>query len=223
MSEAMSEDEGRHCRWRRRPESRPDEIIQAALHLFTERGFAATKMEEIAARAGVTKGTVYLYFPSKEDLFRAAVEETLLPSLWLGERMVEEDEGKSQAEMLRALLANWWDVISTPPLSGLPKLVMAEAANFPGVAKFFVEKLNQRGRRIFERVIQRGVERGEFREVDPRIAARLLLAPVVWAMVHMHSLEPFDTPLDLEDHLEVHIDLFLRGILKDSGKDVMDA
>ncbi|MBX6365040.1 MAG: TetR/AcrR family transcriptional regulator [Gemmatimonadetes bacterium] len=204
-------------RWRRRRDARPGEIIQAALALFVERGFAATRVEEIAARAGVTKGTVYLYFDSKEDLFRAAVEESLVPLIETGERMVEE-AGPSQAELFRVLVAGWWDLMREPPLSGLPKLMMAEAANFPEVTRFYAEQVAKRSRRMFERVLERGMERGEFRAMNVSNAVRLALAPLNWALTYGHSLACYDPSFDLESFVEDHIDVFLRGIARDPEK-----
>ena len=200
-------------RWRRRREARPGEILTAALEQFVEHGFAATKMEDIARRAGVTKGTVYLYYPSKEELFRAAVEETIVPSLSLGEQLLEE-KSASASQLFRALIATWWDFMSAPPLSGIPKLIVAEAANFPAIATFFAEKVQQRGRRMFERVLERGVAAGEFRaDLDVHTAARVALAPVVWSLVHRHSLHKCEHGgVDLDAFLELHVDVFLRGI-----------
>jgi AcrR family transcriptional regulator len=101
-------------RWRRRSEARPGEIVEAALDLFVEKGFAATKMDEIAKRAGVTKGTVYLYFPSKEDLFRAVVEEMMGPNIEAGERLVAEHEGTA-TDLLRKLILAWWELVGNSP------------------------------------------------------------------------------------------------------------
>jgi len=188
-----------------------------------EHGYAATKMEEIAARAGVTKGTVYLYYRSKEELFRSAVEESIVPSLSLGEQLLEE-EATSAVALFRTLIATWWDFMSAPPVSGIPKLIVAEAVNFPAVATFFSEQVQQRGRRLFERVLERGVATGEFRRgLDTRAAARVALAPVVWALIHLHSLHACDaTEVDLDTFLEEHVDIFLRGIAAGSER-VLDA
>ncbi len=208
-------------KWRRRREARPGEILRAALEQFVEHGYAATRMEEIAARAGVTKGTVYLYYRSKEELFRAAVEESIVPSLSLGEQLLAE-EATSAAALFRTLIATWWDFMSAPPLSGIPKLIAAEAVNFPSVATYFSEQVQQRGRRLFERVLERGKATGEFRrDLDVRAAARVALAPVVWALIHLHSLHGCDTTeVDLDTFLEEHVDIFLRGIVAEPERRV---
>src|SRR4051812_32188046 len=134
-------------RWERRSEARPAEIVSAALDLFVEKGFAATKMEQIGVRAGVTKGTVYLYFRSKEDLFRAVLEESIVPTVEAGEQMIEAHRG-SATELFRTLMLTWWSVIGRHPTSGIPKLIMSEAANFPALAEIFFEKVIQRGRKL---------------------------------------------------------------------------
>jgi AcrR family transcriptional regulator len=129
------EEAGAEPRWRRRSDARPAEIAEAALELFVEHGFAATRMEAIAKRAGVTKGTVYLYFPSKEDLFRAVVKENILPNLEQGERLVAEHTG-SAAELLALLVRRSWELMQTSRTQCMPKLMLAEGKNFPELAKF---------------------------------------------------------------------------------------
>jgi AcrR family transcriptional regulator len=207
------------CRWRRRRDARPGEILLAALELFSEHGFAATRVEEIAVRAGVTKGTVYLYYRSKEELFRSVVEESIVPTLSLGDQLLATEPASATA-ILRALIAAWWDAMSCPTLSKIPKLMAAEAANFPGAASYFARQVLQRGRSLFARVLELGIEQGEFRaDLDVDNVARLALAPVVWALVHRHSLQPFDdNPTDLDSFLEAHVDVFLRGIAAQTGR-----
>jgi AcrR family transcriptional regulator len=198
-------------RWRRRSEARPAEIAEAALGLFTERGFAATRVGDIAARAGVTKGTVYLYFPSKEDLFREAVRARVTPLLSSGEALVAEYEGPSD-ELLRRLFRVWWSLLSRADHMQVPKLMMSEAAHFPNIARFYVEEVVQRARRLFAGAVQRGIDRGEFRAVDAPTVARLATAPLLHALVYQQSLQPFDEPLNNDTLLSSHIDLFLHGL-----------
>ena len=161
----------------------------------------------------MTKGTVYLYYTSKEVLFQAVVEDAVVPTISLGEQLLEVD-GARGPDLFRALIGAWWDFMSAPPVSGIPKLLAAEAANFPAAAAYFVEHVFRRGRVVFRRVLELGIEHGEFRpDLDLENTARLALAPVVWALVHRHSLRVFDEqPLDLERFLAAHVDVFLRGI-----------
>src|SRR5438105_5214638 len=171
-------------RWKRRSEARPAEIVAAALALFVERGFATTRMEEIAARAGVTKGTVYLYFKSKEELFRAALEQSLVPTVELGEQLLESHTGSAH-DLVRLLLTTWWSVIGREPTSGIPKLMVSEAGNFPALARDFVEKVHKRGRRLCAAALRKGVESGEFRaDLNIDAAVRVGFAPVTAFVIH---------------------------------------
>src|SRR5574343_1755930 len=91
----------------RRKQARPGELLEAALDLFVEKGFAATRAEEVAVRAGVSKGTLFLYFPSKEELFKAVVREHIVRHQTQGAEKIARFEGRS-AELLRYLMPEWW-------------------------------------------------------------------------------------------------------------------
>jgi len=209
------EDESEEPRWRRRSDARPGEILQAALDVFAEKGFAAAKMEEIGRRAGVTKGTVYLYFPSKDDLFRAMVHETVVPAVEMGERLVAGHQG-SGADLVRELIDAWWKRHADTRLACLAKLLTAESANFPVLAQFYMDKVVLRGRALFETAIRRGIERGEFRPVPVTDAARLAIAPLVHAAAYSRSLLPFDSrPLEMGAYAKLHTEIFLRGIARE--------
>src|SRR5256885_2955318 len=138
----------------RRKEARPAEIVEAALALFAERGFAATKLEDVAAKAGIGKGTVYLYFPTKEELFRAVVRQGLLPNLEAAEAMVAAHRG-SASDMLREIARLVLRLIETD-LTAIPKLVITESGNFPAIAEFYAEEVVKRGIRLIGGVIARG-------------------------------------------------------------------
>lgn len=210
-------------RWRRRADARPGEILEAALDLFVEKGFSATRMEEIAQRAGVTKGTLYLYFPSKEALFRSVVTETLVPVLEEGERLVGEFQGPT-SELLELAVRRWWDVLNASRLSCLPKLVTSESANFPEVARFYMGTVIHRGRHLMEAVLQRGIDRGEFRPVDVPHAVRAILSGMMSAAIYKHSLLVYDSePFDFDIYFRTHIDVILHGITRAHPKDASDA
>jgi len=178
-------------RWRRRSEARPGEIVQAALDLFVEKGFSSTKMDEIAKHAGVTKGTVYLYFPSKEDLFRAVVEEMMGAQMESAERLVAEHTGSTR-ELVGELIRAWWRVGGSSRLACMGKLITSEASNFPALAQYYMDHVVVRARRIFEAALRRGAERGELRDVPLTDAARLAIAPMVHASIYQRSLLAFD-------------------------------
>ncbi|HZZ36431.1 MAG TPA: helix-turn-helix domain-containing protein, partial [Caulobacteraceae bacterium] len=117
-------------RWRRRKDERPSEIVAAALAVFAEKGFAAARLDDIAARAGVSKGALYLYFETKEELFRAVVSDTVAPNIDTLAGLVEAYEGDF-ASLARAAFATLTNVADQTPLGGVVKMVIGESRNFP--------------------------------------------------------------------------------------------
>ncbi|HYK81737.1 MAG TPA: TetR/AcrR family transcriptional regulator [Gemmatimonadales bacterium] len=201
-------------RWQRRKQARPGEIVAAALEVFAERGFAATKLEEVARRAGVTKGTLYLYFDSKEALFKAVVRETIVPTIAQGEALAQSFTGSAR-ELFARMVRDFWQRIGGTPLAGIPKLMMAEAANFPDLARFYYDEVVRRGHRLLGMVVERGISSGEFRPVDVAAAVRLAIAPLLWAANWQHSFALCTREgFDVATYLDSHIDIFLRGIAK---------
>jgi AcrR family transcriptional regulator len=199
-------------RWLRRKDERPGELVAAALALFVERGYAATRLEDVAARAGVSKGTLYLYFASKEELFKAVVRQGLVSTIAMGEDLVAEFRGSS-IELIELLLRGWWDLLVQSPYSGIPKLVIAEAGNFPELARFYFDEVIRRGSRLVVQVLERGVASGELEPTDVRYLPRIAVAPIVMAAVWKHSfgaLEP--APLSDAAFLDTHLAVFLRGL-----------
>lgn len=198
-------------RWERRKDARPQELLSAALDLFVERGYAATRLDEVAARAGVSKGTLYLYFENKEELFKAVVRENMVPPLADAEEMIERFEGHS-SELLRLCIHNWWDRIGSTRLSGISKLMMAESGNFPDVARFYHEEVVSRGEALIRRIVERGIAFDEFRAVDPTTATRVIVAPVLMLMMWRHSLTACHLePIEPKAFLDCLIDLLTRG------------
>jgi len=213
MSAHQPEDSSGHPpRWQRRKDARPNEILAAALAEFVEHGYAATKLESVGRRAGITKGTLYLYFESKEALFKAVVRETIVPLLTAAERMVDDHAGTPE-ELLRRLVLQWWHSLDGAELAGIPKLVMSEAANFPELAQFWFDEVVQRGRQIFAGVLRRGIDGGAFRDVDVDLAVRAILAPVLMAAIWKHSFEACERQrFAVEPYLETSIGIYLRGV-----------
>ena len=201
-------------RWRRRKEARPDEILAAALESFAARGFAATRLEDVATRAGISKGTLYLYFKGKEDLFEAVVRATLLPNLARIEALAASFDGPS-AVLLERLLLTVAGVVNSQ-VGAIPKLVIAEAGNFPDLARFYLDEVVRRGLRLIGAILRRGIERGEFRAVDVDHAVFCVIAPMLIAALWKNSLEPHDrAPLDTEALVRAHLNLLLRGLKAD--------
>jgi AcrR family transcriptional regulator len=199
-------------RWRRRKGARPAELLAAALECFKERGFAATRLEDVAARAGVTKGTIYLYYPSKEELFKAVVRGELIPNIERLESELKGEEGPTAA-LLERLFTVWAEEIVPSPISVIPKLVMTEAGNFPELARFYLDTVVRRGLRLIGSILRRGIERGEFRPVDVEHATYSVIGPLLFTALWQHSLGPHaDRPLDVPRVCRTHLDLILHGL-----------
>lgn len=199
-------------RWRRRKDARPDEILTAALDVFAARGFAATKLEDVARRAGVTKGTIYLYFKNKEALFKAIVRETIVPVIAKGEALAQSFTGSAR-DLFEQLIRQYWRLIGETALAGIPKLMMAEANNFPELARFYYEEVVSRGHRLMAGVLQRGIKAGEFRPVNVPVATKLAMAPLIHAVVGLKAFAHcIPEGFDVAKYLDTHIDLYLHGI-----------
>jgi AcrR family transcriptional regulator len=174
-------------RWERRKAARPSELVAAALQLFVERGFAATRLEDVAARAGVSKGTLYLYFDNKEELFKAVIREGMLPALAEGEKLLSGFAG-STADLLHEFFAAWWDLVGSKPIGGLPKLIICEAGNFPEPARFYYDEVILRAHRLLRAIVERGQRSGEFIEGDAEILQQIVFAPFLMFTVLRNSL-----------------------------------
>lgn len=200
-------------RWERRKDARPQELLAAALDHFVERGFAATRLDDVARAAGVSKGTLYLYFCSKEELFKAVVRESVIPMIGEAEGMIGQFTGTS-AELLRLLMTTWWDRIGNTKLSGLTKLMIAEAGNFPELARFYQEEVIDRGDKLITAMLERGMARGEVRPLDLEIAPRILIAPMIMMMIWKHSQGICQIEPDkLDAYLEQYIEMATHGLL----------
>ncbi len=198
----------------RRKEARPQELLDAALALFVEKGFAATRMDEVAQRAGVAKGTLYLYYPSKEELFKAVVRHNLGALIAEGLEAVGQFEGSS-SELLALLMNTWWDRVGGTPAAGIHKIVVAEVRNFPELAQFYADEVIVPADRLFTSAVQRGIDRGEFRPLPLREAALALMAPMIFLALHRHSIGacPVAGPeADPRRVLQTHLELVLRGL-----------
>lgn len=202
------------ARWTRRKDARPAELLAAALELFVARGYAATRLDDVAKQAGVSKGTLYLYFSSKEELFKAVIREGLVPRLVEGERMLETHTGTAEA-LLRELIKTWWRAVGETSLGGIPKLMVAEAGNFPELAKFYYDEVISRGRKLVSGVLTLGIQRGEFRQVDTDLLVRLFMAPPMLMAIYRYSFDACDqSQVEPERYLDLHVDMFMNGLLK---------
>ena len=170
----------------RRKEARPGELLDAALDLFVEKGFAATRVEEVAALAGVSKGTLFLYFESKEELLKAVVRQNISGRFSEWNAGFEAFEGSSTA-MLTHCMTVWWERVGATKASGITKLMMSEAKNFPDIAAFYQREVIEPGHVLIRRILQRGIDRGEFKPMDLDYAVFTVIAPMVYLMLAKHS------------------------------------
>lgn len=206
---------------RRRKEARPAELIDAAIEVFAEKGFSGARLEDVARRAGVSKGTAYLYFPNKEALFKAAIREVVVTRIAMGERDVEDWQGSSEA-LLRQVLEHWAQVIRSRR-GGLLKLIVAEARNFPDLAAWYHTEVGERGHRLLAAVLKRGVQRGEFRPFDVEAMASVIACPMAFRAIWQHSLGRYEAvPVSDERFYAAYFELMLAGMRRSrvtTGKD----
>ena len=203
-----------HPRHERRKEARPGELLDAALDLFVERGYAATRVEAVAARAGVSKGTLFLYFPSKEELFKAVVRENIAGRFLRWNDEFEAFEG-STADMVRYCYATWWEHIGATRASGITKLMLSEASNFPEIAQFYQQEVIDPGQQLIRRVLERGMACGEFRVLNVEYAVHAVLAPLMFLVLWKHSMAACtsgDGVFSYPDYLETQLDILLHGL-----------
>jgi TetR/AcrR family transcriptional regulator len=201
----------------RRKQARPGELLAAALDLFVEKGYAATRVEEVAQRAGVSKGTLFLYFSSKEELFKAVVRENISGRFAEWGEELRVFEGSSE-DLLRYCMTSWWERVGATKASGIPKLMMSEAGNFPELVDFFQQEVVQPGNDLIQRILQRGVDRGELRPVDPVYGVYCILAPMIFLNMWKHgggSCGDARVALDPQRYIAAQLHTLLSGLRAD--------
>lgn len=199
-------------RWQRRKDARPPEILDAALAVFAQKGFAATRLDDIAAKAGITKGTIYLYFDSKQALFEALARQSIGAQIDSIKAQLGQFPGTS-AELLRFVLSAMGHFAITSDRVVLPRLVLAEAANFPQLAEFWRREVVERGIELMSGIVQRGIARGEFRPIALQHAARLCVAPILVIVLWRTTFARFDAePYDYQGLVDAHLQTLLKGL-----------
>ncbi|MDR3527255.1 MAG: TetR/AcrR family transcriptional regulator [Rhizomicrobium sp.] len=198
--------------WQRRKQARPGEILDAALAVFADKGFAAARMEDIAAKAGVTKGTIYLYFQSKEEVFKSLARQHVSDSLAMAAEEARRFEG-STFDFLSVFLQRCASMILTSEAVALPKIIISESGNFPELAVFWRKEVIDKTTAMLSGVISKGIARGEIRDVPPEYVAKLCMAPMllglIWRTTFAHT---DDTPFDYEAFMAMHRDVLHRGL-----------
>lgn len=207
----LTETSSAHKRERRK-EARPGELLDAALSLFVSKGFSATKVEDVAASAGVSKGTLFLYFSSKEDLFKAVIRANLADHFPAWNQEFEEFLGTSP-DMLEYAMVSWWQRIGSTDAGGITKLVMSEANNFPEVVEFYDQEVIRPGHELFQRILQRGIDRGEFVVFNTEQAVHSLVSAIVYVTMWKHALacNASHNTLNPEAFLRNHVDLLVQA------------
>jgi TetR/AcrR family transcriptional regulator len=207
----LTETSSAHKRERRK-EARPGELLDAALSLFVSKGFSATKVEDVAASAGVSKGTLFLYFSSKEDLFKAVIRANLADHFPAWNQEFEEFLGTTPA-MLEYAMVSWWQRIGSTDASGITKLVMSEANNFPEVVQFYDQEVIRPGHELFQRILQRGIDRGEFVAFNTEQAVHSLVSAIVYVTMWKHALacNASHNNLHPETFLRNHVELMVQA------------
>lgn len=198
----------------RRKDARPGELLDAALEIFVEKGFAATRVEDVARQAGVSKGTVFLYFASKEELLKAVVRENISGRLSEWEVEFTHYQGSTQ-DMLRYVMRSWWERIDSTKASGISRLMVCEACNFPELATFYQDEVILPTHNLIKRILQRGVEKGEFRaltETELTYGVYTVLAPMLFlAMTQRCTM---GLPIEPQAYLITQVETILFGLMK---------
>jgi len=198
--------------WQRRKQARPGEILDAALALFAEKGYAAARMEDIAVRAGVTKGTIYLYFQSKEEVFKSLAREHISQSLLVAAEQASQFEG-SPFEFLKVFYARFVELVLHNQVSVLPKIIIGESGNFPELARFWREEVIEKAMTMLSGVITSGIARGEIRNLPSEMIAKLAMAPILMCLVWRTTFEQTsDRGFDYDTFLATHCDVFFKGL-----------
>ncbi|MGZ8982031.1 MAG: TetR/AcrR family transcriptional regulator [Burkholderiaceae bacterium] len=199
-------------RWERRTDARPAELLAAALELFVEKGYAGTRLDDVAHHAGVSKGTLYLYFENKEDLFKAVVRESVVARISETADQIDRFAGPSEA-LLEHVVRRWWTEYGDNTAGGISKLMMAESSNFPQIARFFLEEVIEPWHALLATAIRRGIERGEFRKVDVEMNVHALAASVVMLSLWKYSFGPCSQrPIDASAYIDTTVDTFVTSL-----------
>jgi AcrR family transcriptional regulator len=200
-------------RWRRRKTARPSEIAAAALEVFAEKGFAAARLDEIAARAGVSKGALYLYFETKEDLFRAVVREAVSPNIEAARAMAEAFPGPF-AELVPLLLARAALIATTTRTPAVLKMVVGESRNFPDLARVWHDTVLSQAIGLISGLVARAQAKGEVGPGDPRLHALSMVGPMVVGILWREVFVPVGAePLDITALAAQHAQTVLHGML----------
>jgi AcrR family transcriptional regulator len=194
----------------RRKEARPGEIMAAGLNAFSERGFAATRLEDVAEAAGVSKATIYLYFDSKADLLKAILLDIVGPRISAIEDITKSREG-SAVDLLHMLYHRTCQTIGAPEVRAILKLILSEARNFPEIAEFYRKEVAFRALYSLASIIEHGTNRGEFRPCDPVATAQSIIFPILMNALVSEVFGPVPE-FSTAKFYPSHLDFILHGL-----------
>ena len=206
-----SPDPTQEPKWRRRADARPDEVLDAAIDLFISHGFSATRVEDIARRAGLSKGAVYLYFESKEAILTALVHRSIVP-IAKNAVAISADESADPVATIRTLVRTIAGRLRDERFAAIPRIILAEAGNFPGLAKMYRQEVIERGLGALEALVRRGIDNGDFRPVPAKVAVRSIAGPIIAHVLLMRVLGYEPDAVDPDDFVETHLDILLNGL-----------
>ena len=205
-------------KWQRRKEARPAEIVAAALAVFAEKGFASARTEDIAARAGISKGALYLYFPTKEDLFCAVVHEAVVPNI---EALTAQMRAADMpfAALVRTMLPRFAEMVLITRLGAVAKMVVGESGNFPELARVWYDSVISRAIGMLSGLIADAQQRGEIRPGDPRTHAFSIMGPMMMGVIWHETFSPIGgEAIDLPAVASQHVETVLGGMLMDGER-----
>lgn len=197
---------------RRAPTERPGEIIEAALALFVEKGFAATRLDDVAERAGLSKAAIYLYFADKTALFQGVIQQAVGRNLGMVEAMLAQHRGPV-AVLIPGILEFMAGRIEDTPMAAVAKVVISESRAFPDIGRFYLKEVIGRGFPLLTTLIERGIAQGELRKVDAAMTVRSLVGPMLLGGIWKTVFEPIGgEPLDVRALARHHADLMLHAL-----------
>jgi AcrR family transcriptional regulator len=204
------------AKFQRRSEARPGEIAAAALEVFAEKGFAAARLDDIAARAGISKGALYLYFESKEALFGEVVRTAVLPNLELVRAMAAAAGDLPFPTFIARFTALFAATTVSSPVGGIAKMVVGESRNFPELARLWHDEIVAPMLGLVTGLIEAAQARGEVRQGEPRLYAVQLVAPFLLNVIWRETFVPVGAPpIDVESLARQHAQTLARGLLTD--------
>jgi AcrR family transcriptional regulator len=197
---------------RRAPAERPQEILEAALAQFVETGFAGTRLDDVARRAGLSKAAIYLYFKDKTALFQGVIRSAIASNILQIEAMLAAHRGPV-APLLPRILEFMATRVEQTPMASIAKLVISESRAFPEIGRFYLKEVIGRGIPLMEGLIARGIAQGEFRKVDPGLTVRSMIGPMLLAVIWRTVFEPIGAEkLDVRALASHHADLMLHAL-----------